>query len=222
MRAERFRGFTLVELLVVIAIISLVIVMVSSSLQSARVAARRSACASNMRQIGLAVLSYAADHGGRFPPTRHSAAHEEAWIFLLAPYLGEVDAVRISPADPNGRERLQRRSTSYLLNDVVVDPLTDPFGDPLPGGYGRLDRIIAPAATLLAAVIDDTPHCLHWSAWWSKSIVRADPRHRHSGSASTTILTRFWTLTPSATSPATASCAPSSGRSSTSSSTAAT
>jgi len=152
---QRDRGFTLVELLVVIAIIGLLITMVSGVIQSSLVASRRSVCASNMRSIGQAVFAYATDHRGRFPPTRHSASHQEAWIFLLAPYLGEVDAVRISPADPKGQARLRQRSTSYILNDVVVDPLTDPFGEPIPGGYGRIDLIPAPTMTLLAAVISD-------------------------------------------------------------------
>src|SRR5574344_1583726 len=43
--------------------------------------------------------------------------------------------------------------------------------------------------------LNDTPSFIHWSAWWSKSIVRADPRHRPCGNASRSILTGFWTPT---------------------------
>ena len=148
-------GFTLVELLVVIAIVALVMALVIPGLSRARVAANRTKCIANMRQIGRATVQYVSDNAGSFPRTRHVAGEQESWIFTLAPYLGNVDDVRISPADPRAAERRERRSTSYILNDIVVDPLTDPFGRPIPGGYGRLDLIPAPSATILAVVISD-------------------------------------------------------------------
>jgi prepilin-type processing-associated H-X9-DG protein/prepilin-type N-terminal cleavage/methylation domain-containing protein len=57
-------GFTLVELLVVIGIIAVLVGLLLPSLGRAREAARRVACASNMRQIGLAWMSYATRHSG--------------------------------------------------------------------------------------------------------------------------------------------------------------
>lgn len=180
-------GFTLVELLVVVLLIMLLAAMVVAGYSRALVSGRRTLCVSNMRQIGAATILYAGEHQGRLPSTRHSSAEKEAWLFTLAPYLGNLDEVRISPADPLGSERLQRRGSSYILNDIVADPALDPFGNPLPNGYGRLSLIPHPRASLLAVVISDdrgtgaaNDHT-HSRTWTSFRRVLADvevDRHR--------------------------------------------
>lgn len=66
-RTSRGSGFTLIELLVVVAIISLLISILLPSLGKARHQAKRQVCLSNLRQIGVAALTYAHDHKDYYP-----------------------------------------------------------------------------------------------------------------------------------------------------------
>lgn len=63
----RKRGFTLVELLVVIGIIALLIGILMPVLGKARDSANRTACLSNMRQLGMAFVMYTGENKGAFP-----------------------------------------------------------------------------------------------------------------------------------------------------------
>jgi len=183
-------GFTLVEVLIVIAIIATLAVLGTMVASRGKMAANQAACASNMRQIGMAIVSYAGDNNGMLPLTSHSTGDsrvkikgewvntlELSWVYQLAGYLDNVEKVRICPADEKVRRDriLKMNATSYLLNDVVFDP----------DEYGRMNRIADPARTAIMFISNrpvsktwDHAHCAEWNTWAAINQDIATDRHR--------------------------------------------
>jgi len=87
-------GFTLVELLVVITIIGILTALLLPAVQAGREAARRTACANNLRQIGLALENYHSQYlcypaGGVEHRLSASQTNKKnyAWSAFLLPFL---------------------------------------------------------------------------------------------------------------------------------------
>jgi prepilin-type N-terminal cleavage/methylation domain-containing protein len=134
-RDRRADGFTLVELLVVIAIIGVLVALLLPAVQSAREAARRMKCASNLKQIGLALQNYHDTHNV-FPPgvltqtndphyragvpngpgqDRNAAVESWGWAAFLLPY---VEQTALYQQGPGSGQLLQN-----LVNPVALTPL---------------------------------------------------------------------------------------------------
>ena len=81
MQTQQRRAFTLVELLVVVAIISILIAMLLPALSRAKELAKRTQCASNLRQLTVAHVMYATNQrDGSFAPASPaygSGGHEQ-------------------------------------------------------------------------------------------------------------------------------------------------
>jgi prepilin-type N-terminal cleavage/methylation domain-containing protein len=67
MSNRRRKAFTLVELLVVIGIIAVLVAVLLPALTKARASANRTACLSNLRQIGMAIQIYANQNSDQIP-----------------------------------------------------------------------------------------------------------------------------------------------------------
>lgn len=114
-------GFTLVELLVVLLIIATLLGLLFPAIMGIVRSSRATKCSSRMRQVGLAMLQYAQPRGGRLPRvTGHGDEIDESWMLDLAPYLGDVDEIRICPTDPEGEYRLDNHLTSYAMNGYMA------------------------------------------------------------------------------------------------------
>ena len=90
MKSTRRLGITLIELLVVISIIALLIGLLLPALSRAREAARKIQCSSHLKQVGLAMNSYATDFD-IIPREASGGAQTQArfdlpWAFMFRPY----------------------------------------------------------------------------------------------------------------------------------------
>jgi len=133
--SDQKRAFTLIELLVVIAIIALLAAILFPVFSRARENARRSACASNEKQMSLGIIQYIQDNdehppAGISPDSTHSscvaAGYGWGWGGNIYPYV-KTDEVFSCPDDKYAGKEYQIGSTgvygqltSYAYNQNLL------------------------------------------------------------------------------------------------------
>ena len=140
-RRQARSAFTLIELLVVISLVGLIAALLMPALRQARESARGAACASNLRQIGLATQMYLDDYGRFFPYFTTAGADRLLYFGLespfnpggapgtrhldlrqakLYPYLQTVRGVEVCPSynyhSPMWRQKFDQITYGYGLN----------------------------------------------------------------------------------------------------------
>jgi prepilin-type N-terminal cleavage/methylation domain-containing protein/prepilin-type processing-associated H-X9-DG protein len=114
-------GFTLIEILVVIAIIALLAAILFPVFSRARENARKTACLSNLKQIGLALLQYSQDYDEKVVGVPTNVSVTNYWLAPYDPYL-KSDQVKSCPSvSPHRASTDYTRTLTTLGGDSYND-----------------------------------------------------------------------------------------------------
>jgi prepilin-type N-terminal cleavage/methylation domain-containing protein/prepilin-type processing-associated H-X9-DG protein len=148
----RRRAFTLIELLVVIAIIAVLIGLLLPAVQKVRESAANAQCKNNLKQIGLACMTYH-DANGTFPAGslfKPNAAgkydYYDTWAISILPYIEQGNLFKLwDPTQPNATTTSANMAALRQTNVKVYVCPSDPnsFGSAIspdsgPGGQTGL------------------------------------------------------------------------------------
>ena len=155
-------GFTLVELLVVIAIIGILIGMLLPAVQQVREAARRTACANNIRQIALASLNYESSYG-ELPDGMYLNDHlltgaptESSTPYTLR-YFGHTVFTKLLPYIEQNAvyDQWNFGDTADDAKSNSINPLTGNMDDGAPSA-ARIDVYLCPSDGFDSDVVEYT------------------------------------------------------------------
>lgn len=114
------KGFTLIELLVVIAIIAILAAILFPVFARAREAARKTSCASNLRQLGLASHMYAQDYDEYMPCDYYACNSSTTHLRLMNQIMPYVKNTQILYCPSAGK---------MTLPDIVASPANAAAGN---------------------------------------------------------------------------------------------
>jgi len=136
------RGFTLIELLVVVALIAVLMAMLMPAIGRARAAAHKTACANNLKQIGLAFATYLNAHDDFYPAAQDPISVKpfywlwmgRGWRGFLAPFFAQkIDpknpSVLFCRSDEQAENKYEATSYAYSMAFYHSPEQIDAIGD---------------------------------------------------------------------------------------------
>jgi len=130
-RRKQLSGFTLVELLVVVAIVAILAALLLPALAGAKASARSAACRSNLRQLGVALISFTHDNehypARAYLDTTISRFITYGWPAYLLPYVSSNTAVFRCPSTGAEFEWPTNRSPKGYAFPFNIDTGTSRF-----------------------------------------------------------------------------------------------
>lgn len=159
-RHNKAAGFTLIELLVVISIIAILAALLFPTFARARESARRASCASNLKQIGLAMLQYAQDNDERCLPgaTGDGVTNGLGWMCIIQPYLKSTQ-ILICPSDGDRSTSLDNPINGRWFSGMTAFHVSYAYNGHISGtnlgGATEADKAIIDASAVSLALIQN-------------------------------------------------------------------
>jgi prepilin-type N-terminal cleavage/methylation domain-containing protein/prepilin-type processing-associated H-X9-DG protein len=176
------RAFTLIELLVVIAIIAILAAILFPVFAQAREKARQTACASNLKQIGTAIMMYTQDYDETLPSTwmgngaatppngiDSSVGPAYTWNYMILPYI-KNDGVFTCPSNRYDSKDNQKKifyGTPALFQPIHYVPNRQVMGQMIIEGLSPLSAIDSPSEAIMVAENKSRYSDANWTSTYS-------------------------------------------------------